>query len=60
MPVVDLSARRKPVTYSVHITHWDWHLEIFAEDVADDDRSRSAVADALARAAEVFSKPKGR
>jgi hypothetical protein len=55
MTVVDLSARRQPVTYTVTITHhWDDSLEVFVADVADDQRSRASVADALRRAAEMF------
>jgi len=54
--VVDLGARRSPVTYTVTITHhWDDRLEIFVADVADDDRSRASVADALWRAAQMFT-----
>jgi hypothetical protein len=40
----------------VRITHhWDDSLEVFVEDVTDDERSRQSVADALARAARVFA-----
>lgn len=50
---IDLNKRRAPVIYTVTITHhWDDRLEFFVHDVADDDRSRAAVADALRRAAE--------
>jgi len=53
--IIDLSARRKPVTYTVTITHhWDDTLDVFVADVADDERSRAAVADALMRAAKQF------
>ena len=53
--VINLSKRRQPVTYTVTITHhWDDTLEIFVADVADDPRSREAVADALQRAADTF------
>jgi hypothetical protein len=53
--VIELSARRKPVTYTVHITHhWDDSLEVFVEDVSDDPRSRASVADALERAVQMF------
>lgn len=53
--VVDLSKRRQPVTYTVTITHhWDDSLEVFVADLADDDRSRASVADALYRAAHSF------
>lgn len=54
--VVDLSAKRKPVTYTVVITHhWDDTLEVLVMDVQDDPRSRASVLDALKRAVEVFS-----
>ena len=51
--VVKLSSKRPPVIYSVHITqHWDGGVDVFVQDVADDDRSRRAVAYALRRAAD--------
>jgi hypothetical protein len=56
MSVINLSDRRRPVSYTVRITHhWDDTLEVFVEDVANDERSRQSVADALARAARVFA-----
>lgn len=56
--VVDLGAKRKPVTYTVVITHhWDGKLEVWVEDVQDDPRSRASVADALKRASEMFDEP---
>ena len=56
MSVINLADRRQPVSYTVRITHhWDDRLEVFVEDVADDERSRQSVADALARAASVFA-----
>ncbi len=56
MSVINLADRRQPVSYTVRITHnWDGSLEVFVEDVADDERSRQSVADALARAASVFA-----
>lgn len=52
MSVIDLADRRPPVCYTVRLVqHWDGRLEICVEDVADDDRSKKAVADALRRAA---------
>ena len=55
MSVIDLGKHRAPVTYTVTITHhWDDTLEVFVQDVSDDERSRAAVADALRRAAETF------
>lgn len=56
MSVINLADRRPPVSYTVRITHhWDGSLEVFVEDVTDDERSRQSVADALARAARVFA-----
>lgn len=56
--VVDLNAKRKPVDYTVRLRHhWDDTLEIFVEDVSDDDRSRLSVADALERAAAMLRDP---
>lgn len=53
--VVVLSAKRRPVVYTVEITHhWDDQIEVFVYDVSDSDRSRASVADALHRAAEMF------
>jgi hypothetical protein len=60
MSVIDLNAKRPPVYYTVNITHhWDDTLEVFVEDVADDDRSRASVADALRRASEMFAPKEG-
>jgi len=51
--IVDLADRRPPVCYTVRLAqHWDGRLHIAVEDVADDERSRKAVADALRRAAD--------
>lgn len=45
---IDLSQRRKPVHYTVRVTHhWNGAVEMLVEDVADDPRSRDAVAHAL-------------
>lgn len=53
--VVDLATKRAPVDYTIRIRHhWDDSLEIFVEDVSDDERSKRAVADTLERAAQVF------
>jgi hypothetical protein len=38
--------------------HWDGRLEIFVEDVADDERSRKAIAASLRRAADTFEAPR--
>lgn len=53
--IIDLADRRPPVTYTVTITHhWDGTIETMVQDVADDERSRAAVGDALKRAAEQY------
>lgn len=53
--IVNLADKRQPVDYTIRIRHhWDDSLEVFVEDVSDDDRSKSAVADTLERAAQVF------
>lgn len=58
MSIVDLADHRPAVCYTVHLVqHWDGRLEIRVEDVADDERSRLAVADALRRAAEHLERP---
>lgn len=50
--VVHLNAKRRPVNYTVSITqHWDGRIEAWVHDVADDPRSRAAVADCLDRLA---------
>jgi len=51
--VVDLAKRRPPVWYTIELAHhWDDRLEVIVKDVADDDRSRASVNDAIARIAE--------
>jgi hypothetical protein len=58
MGVIELSEHRQPVCYTVHLRHhWNGALEIFVEDVADDVRSRIAVADALILASEMLRMP---
>lgn len=53
--VVSLADRRPAVTYTVRIRHgWDGDLAVWVEDVADDERSRVAVAEALRRAATLI------
>jgi hypothetical protein len=48
--VIDLSARRAPVWYTLRICHhWDDTIEIVAEDIADDLRSRASINDTLRR-----------
>jgi hypothetical protein len=50
MSIIDLSAKRPPVVYSVTIIEgWDGSLTVQVNDVQDDPRSRFAVADALSR-----------
>lgn len=56
--VVDLNAKRPPVDYTIRLRHhWDDRLEVFVEDVSDDERSRLSVADALERAAAMLRDP---
>lgn len=46
--VVDLNARRQPVTYTVILNHhWDGRVEATVCDVSDDPRSRASVAEVL-------------
>lgn len=53
MNVIDLADKRRPVDYSIHIRHhWDDTIEIFIEDVSDDERSKRSIADTLQRAAD--------
>ncbi len=48
--VIDISAKRAPVVYSVTIAHhYDGTLEFNIQDVADDERSREAVLHAFRR-----------
>lgn len=54
-----LSKRRKPIVYTLEITHhWDNTVEVFVHDVADDPRSREAVGDVLTMAAEAWTNRK--
>ena len=51
--IIELSKCQAPVTYTVTITqHYDGVVEATVHDVADDDRSRAAVTDALRRVVE--------
>lgn len=53
--IVDLADHRRPVTYEVVLhQRWDGSLSFLVRDVADDRRSRLAVADALRRAADAL------
>ncbi len=52
MSVIDLSAHRAPVIYSIHVTHhWDGRVEVEVEGLAQTERSNEAVANALLTAA---------
>jgi hypothetical protein len=48
--VVDLNARRAPVTYTLTISHhWDETLEVWVEGVTDSERSQESIWYALKR-----------
>ncbi len=52
--VVSIAAYRKPVTYTVRLRQgYEGELAVWVEGVADDPRSRQAVAEALRRAADM-------
>lgn len=56
--VVDLSRKRPPVCYTLTITHhWDNRVEIFVQDVSDDERSREAVGHVIGLAALAWGSP---
>lgn len=56
MAIIDLADKRQPVCYTVRLRqHWNGALEVFVEDIADDERSRQAVADALALASKMLN-----
>ena len=53
--VISLNAYREPVTYTVRIRQgYNGELTVWVQDVADDLRSRKAVAAALRRAADMI------
>ena len=55
--VVSLGSRRAPVTYTVRLRQdYEGGLTVWVEGVADDERSREAVADALRRAADMIER----
>lgn len=55
--VVSLASRRQPVTYTVRLRQdYEGGLAVWVEGVADDERSREAVADALRRAADMIER----
>lgn len=50
--VVSLASRQKPVHYTIAVTHhYDGEIEVFFQDIADDDRSRASAMETLIRAA---------
>ena len=55
---IDLGDHRPAVFYTVRLKQdWKGGLSVYVEDVADDERSRAAVADALERAAQMLRDP---
>ena len=55
--IVELADRRPPVHYTVRLSHhWDGRIEVFVEDVANDERSRASVGAALAAAADAWGR----
>lgn len=51
--IIDMQARRKPVTYTIQITHnWDDSFVVFVEGVSDSDQAQASVNHAIARIAE--------
>lgn len=53
--VAALHKKQKDVFYTVHIQQgFDGHFSVKVDDVADDERSRIAVAEALIKAAEII------
>ena len=53
--VVSIGAYRRPVTYKVTLRQdYQGGLAVWVDDVADDPRSRKAVADALRRASDMI------
>lgn len=52
--VINLSAYREPVTYTIDVTHhWDGRIEIEVGGIADDPRSKREAAKALLEAAAI-------
>lgn len=59
--VMDLAEIRKPICYTVRLAqYWNGRIEIFVEDVADDERSRQSIAHALRCAADACDAPNER
>lgn len=53
--VVSINALRKPVTYTIRLRQgWEGELAVWVQDIADDERSRKAAADAMRRAADMI------
>ena len=49
----------KPVNYTVHLSHYpDGKLEVWVDDIADDQRSRDSVAWAMEEAARMLRRPR--
>mgnify|MGYP000255225035 CR=1 FL=1 len=56
--IIDLNAKRAPVTYTLTISHhWDGTIEIWVEGVTDSDRSQESVWYALKRFVDSKFKP---
>jgi hypothetical protein len=54
--ITHLADRRKPVVYTIEVTHfWDGTVEVFVHDVADDERTREAVCHALSLTAKALA-----
>jgi hypothetical protein len=46
--VISLDTKRKPVSYSIDVTHhYDGTVEVFVRDVSDDPRSREVVMNTI-------------
>jgi hypothetical protein len=46
--VVSLDAKRKPVSYTIDVTHhYDGTVEVFVRDVSDDPQSREVVMNTI-------------
>lgn len=57
--IIDLNSKRKPVVYTVEITHhWDDSLEVFIYDVSDSERSRASVTESICRVADLIREGK--
>jgi hypothetical protein len=46
--VIPLDTKRKPVSYTIDVTHhYDGTVEVFVRDVSDDPKSRETVMDTI-------------